>query len=167
MNDVFKFMTPEEIDEHIKALTNENPRRGGKGQPRKGRKRGELGSTIWSEADVMLRRQVVLDLLGQGLSKRRVCEEICSRWEVSASAAYIYYHDALDAMVADNKEVVEKYRDLQIGRLEALAEDALAHNDRKSALTCYEQLNKIGGLYTQKIEADVKEDTTIRFTFGE
>lgn len=163
---VFKFLTPEEIDEHIKALLAVNPQKGGKGTP-KGYTRGRRYPCVWTDADLMLRRQVILDLVGQGLSKRRVNEEMCARWGVSLTSAYAYYNDAMNYMVADNKDVIDKYRDIQISRLESLAEDALAHNDRKSALAAYDQLSKLTGQYVQKIEAEVKEDQTIRFEFGD
>lgn len=162
---VFRFMTPDEVDNHIRTIINQNAAKGGRGQIR-GRK-GKAYSTVWGDADVMLRRQVILDLIGQGLSRRRIVEELCARWGVTTQRVYEYYKDAFNSMINDNEEVVEKYRDLQVGRLEALAEDALAHNDRKSALAAYEQLSKLNGLYVNKVEADVKEDKTIKFSFGD
>ena len=53
-----------------------------------------------------------------------------------------------------------------VEKLERLADDALAHNDRKSALSAYDQINRLNNAYTQKIEADVNQETTISFKFG-
>ena len=153
--DGYTFMTPDEIDAVIREKVNSLPKHpGAKGQtPRK----------KWGEAELMLRRQVVTDLLCQGLSMTRIKQELMARWGVSESTAGNYVHDAINHMATDNEEVREKQRDIMIHRLEGVAEDALAKGDRKSAISAYDQLNKINGLYKEHIEADVKTEITFDF----
>lgn len=152
---VFEFLTPEEQDNIIKKIVNSTSPRGGKRK------------NAWTDYALNIRRQVILDLLGQGLSHTRITQELMARWGVCISTAWNYYNDAVAFLTEDTEVVKANAREIMIQRLEALAEDALAHNDRKSALSAYEQLNKLNALYVNKIEADVKEDTTIRFNFGE
>lgn len=160
----YTFMTPDEVDAIIKNKLSFMPRRI-KGAP-KSKLNGcaQKGKVVWTEAELCLRRQVVTDLLCQGLSSTRVKQELMSRWNVSEESAYNYLRDAINSMASDNEVFMEKARDIMIHKLEGVAENALEHNDRKSALAAYEQLNKISGLYKDKIEADVK--TEIKFDFS-
>ena len=68
-------------------------------------------------------------------------------------------------MIETNKETIEEYRNKMMEKLERLAKDAEEAGDRKSMLAAYEQINKMNGVYTQKVEADVKGE--IKFDFGE
>ena len=52
-----------------------------------------------------------------------------------------------------------------IEKLERLAADAEAHNDRKSMIAAYEQISKLKGAYTTKVEADINGE--LRFKFGD
>ena len=36
----------------------------------------------WEETPLLLRRQIIIDLLGQGLSKTRIVEELMARWDI-------------------------------------------------------------------------------------
>lgn len=148
---VFEFLTPEEQDNIIKKILNSTHARGG------------TQKNAWTEYALNIRRQVILDLLGQGLSHTRITQELMARWGVCISTAWNYYNDAIAFLTEDTEIVKANAREIMIQRLEALAEDALAHNDRKSALTAYEQLNKLNSLYTTKVEADVKTDITFDF----
>lgn len=160
----YTFMSPEEVDIIIKDKLSFMPNR------IKGNSTSCVGGCTvnkknrWNEAELCLRRQVITDLLCQGLSSTRVKQELMSRWEVSGASAIHYIKDAIESMASDNEVFIEKARDIMLHKLEGIAEDALAHNDRKSALSAYEQMNKISGLYKDKIEADVK--TEIKFDFS-
>ena len=61
-------------------------------------------------------------------------------------------------------EDYDKLKDILMHKLEALAEDATNARDRKSALRAYDQISKLAGLYTEKVE--VQQDTNIHFDFG-
>lgn len=155
---VFEFLTPDEVDELIKAKLASHSSKGGRWANKAGK--------LWDERTINIRRAVVYDLLGQGLSRVRIAQELMARWGVTEKPAYDYIKDALENLISDNENFKDSVRESMMHRLESLAEDALAHNDRKSALSAYEQMNKLQGLYVNKVEADVKEDTTIRFEFG-
>lgn len=150
----FQFFTPEEQDAIIKAKLAQQSINGSKFNYR------------WSEDALMVRRQVIIDLLGQGLSHFRIQQELMSRWGVCKTTTFNYIKDAIEYMAESSKEFYKEKTDLMVSRLEAIAEDALAHGDRKSALTAYEQINKITGLYINKIDADVKGDVEITFDFS-
>ena len=63
-------------------------------------------------------------------------------------------------------EINQYNYEIAVQRLESILEDALADKNRKEALQTIDLLNKIQGLYVNKVEADVKADTTIEFKFG-
>lgn len=151
---IFQFLTPEEQDNIIKTRVKMCPKRGGKVQ------RG------WTEDALMVRRQVIIDLIGQGLSHFRIQQELMARWEISQTCAWNYIQDAIKFMGESNKEYYKEKTELMISRLEAIAEDALLNGDRKNALSAYDQLNKLCGLYVQKVDANVKDNVTISFDFG-
>lgn len=156
-NGAFKFMKPEEIDEIMRSIIDDHHTKKGKGSGHQKR---------WTEGDIALRDSVIYDLLGQGLSKRRVAEEISSRWGSGYSTSYTYIQDALARLAEKTKPFVQYCKEEMIERLNAVAEDALAHNDRKSALKAYDEINKLNGLYEEKIDASIKGETEIKFKFG-
>lgn len=158
-NKAYEFLTPEEIDNYIKGRLAMHPNKGGK-------KPCSRNYQIWDETSILIRRSVIWDLLGQGLARVRIQEEIMARWGISYKTAWTYINDAYDALRQNDEEMREYTRGVMLHRLESLAEDALANRDRKSALSAYEQINKINGLYTTKVEADVKGDIDISFDFG-
>ena len=118
----------------------------------------------WQESPLLLRRQIIIDLLGQGLSKTRIVEELMARWNIHNAVAYNYINDAYDYIAETYKEDTPKLRDIAISRLESLAEDALLNRDRASALKAYDQINKLQGLYEEKVKTD--NNLTITFDFG-
>ena len=54
----------------------------------------------------------------------------------------------------------------QITRLMNIACAALQRGDLSNAIKATDLINKLGGLYTEKVEANVKGDTTIQVNFG-
>lgn len=154
---VFKFMEPEEADGLIKQHLAKLPSKGGKC--------GSL-NVRWEGPILQLRRSIILDLISQGLSNRRVSEELQSRWEISDPTAKNYLKDAISYICTEDENLVENYRAINTQRLEGIIEDALAHNDRKSALGALDQLNKMYAQYTQKVDAKVEGEQTITFEFS-
>lgn len=122
---------------------------------------------IWDEYRVEVRRYCVMRMLNTGKSYIECKREMMERWSISKSSADNYLKDALDAVSEVNDKYRDKWRDVQLERLQRIIDDALAHGDRKSALAANEQINKITGQYITKIDADVKEDSTVRFDFGD
>lgn len=153
-NKVFEFLTPEEQDNIIKRIIKSTHARGG------------TQKKAWTDYAINIRRQVILDLLGQGLSYPRIEQELMARWECGHTSVCTYYKDAVNYLSEGSEEYKEHIKEIMVHKLESLAEDALAHNDRKSALSAYEQINKLNNLYVNKVEADVKDNVVIRFDFG-
>lgn len=149
---VFAYMTPEEIDEHIKATI-------------ESAKPGRNPASGWKDADIMIRRQVILEYVAQGLSKTNIMRQICDRWGVKKSCAYKYIIDAMDALVEDNADFIKYNRTKQEERLENIMTMALEDHMYDTFLKASDQLNKIYGLYNEKKEIDLKTD--IHFDFDE
>lgn len=118
----------------------------------------------WQETPLLLRRQIIIDLLGQGLSKTRIVEELMARWGIENSIAYKYINDAYDYIAELYKDDSDKLKEIALSKLESLAEDAIASRDRASALKAYDQINKLQGLYEEKLKTENK--TSITFDFG-
>ena len=104
--------------------------------------------------------------MAQGLGHYRTAQELQNRWKVAYKTAAGYIKDAVEYMGTNIAEINQYNYEIAVQRLENILEDALAHNNRKEALQTIDLLNKIQGLYVNKVEADVKADTTIEFKFG-
>ena len=145
--DSFKFLEPEEIDKIIR----EKAKIAGKCHP-------------WTEPEIMMRNQVIIDLIAQGLSRRRIQEEIMSRWDIKTTAAKVYIKEAYDALMKSNEEYIAFHRDQQVERLENIITEAMEAHEYKAAVMATAELNKLLGLTTnQKITL---ENTDRVFKFG-
>lgn len=143
----FKFLEPEEIDKIIR----EKAKIAGKCHP-------------WTEPELMMRNQVIIDLIGQGLSRRRIQEEIMSRWGIKITCAKTYIKEAYDALLRNNEEYISYQRDQQVERLENIITEAMEAHEYKAAVMATAELNKLLGLTTnQKITL---ENTDRVFKFG-
>lgn len=141
----FKFLKPEEIDLII-------------------RNRVEIANKAnpWTEAELTMRNQVIIDLIGQGLSRRRIVEEMMSRWGICYATANDYLKQAYDVLMKGNEEFVAYNKEKQVERLETIITDAQMAGDFKAAVNAVAELNKLLGLTTtQKVTLDV--DRTFKF----
>lgn len=148
----FTFLTPEEQDTLIKSRIAMHTTK------------GNNCKKVWTEDALMVRRQVIIDLLGQGLSYTRIQQELMARWGVGHSSVINYIKEAIRWMGEQNKAFTDDARDAMMERLTALAEDAIAHNDRKSALGAYEMMSRIQGITTDK--KDINLTGSLEFKFG-
>lgn len=144
-NDIFKFLDPAEIDALIKLKISVNKR-----EP-------------WTEAELMMRNQVIVDLLGQGLSRRRIVEEIMSRWGIKQSMAYQWIKEAMELLMEGNEEFLEFNRDKQIERLENIITEAMEAHEYKAAVMATAELNKLLGLTTNQKVTIENADRTFKF----
>ena len=145
--EAFKFLEPEEIDNIIKN---------------KARVAGKVNP--WTEPELMMRNQVIIDLISQGLSRRRIQEEIMSRWGVKEVAAKTYIKAAYDLLFHDNEEFVQYNREKQVERLENIITEALTAHEYKAAVMATAELNKLLGLtINQKVTL---ENVDRVFKFG-
>lgn len=129
-------------------------------------KKGKVPPSIagWGEDALTFRRQAIMELMGKGKSRTKIVNEISERWDVSKTSAYIYVKDVNQFLTDSYKEESDHLKDIIFHKLECLAEDALEHNDRKSALKAYEDIARMGGLYEEKVK--LENNTTIKFDFG-
>lgn len=129
----FQFLDPEEIDNRIRQVIANS-------------------QTVkkWSEVDLMMRNSVIFDLIGQGLSYRRIKEELCARWGVSTTTANTYYVIALKQLKTSNEILQDKWADILTERLESVMEKADQAGDRKSYLQAAKQLADITGANAPK-----------------
>lgn len=151
-----RLMTDDEID----AYMEERIHRTGNINTRMSNKQRE-----WTEAELQIRNMVILDMLKNGMSRPLISLELQRRWGINKTTACRYIRIALDALVEDNEEFIKEARDIAVNRLEGLMEDSIARGDRANALKAMDMLNKINGLYTEKVE--VKGDAVIAFEFNE
>lgn len=129
----FQFLSPEEIDNRMKQVISNSQTH-----------------QKWTEVDLMMRNSVIYDLIGQGLSYRRIVEELCARWGVSTASANTYYVVALKQLRDANELIKDKWADILTERLESIMEKADQAGDRKSYLQATKQLADITGANAPK-----------------
>lgn len=129
----FQFLSPEEIDNRIRQVISNSQTH-----------------QKWTEVDLMMRNSVIYDLIGQGLSYRRIVEELCARWGVSTTSANTYYVVALKQLRDANELIKDKWADILTERLESIMEKADQAGDRKSYLQATKQLADITGANAPK-----------------
>lgn len=150
-------LTPEQID---KIIMDEHHRLSPKTCKNKPQKQNS-----WDEDIVSLRRRVIMEMIGKGMTRVSISKDLEKRWDISNTTAYNYIRDTFKYIAENYKQDYEHLKDILMHKLESLAEEASQARDRKSALRAYEQISKLAGLYTDKVE--VKQDTEIKFNFGE
>lgn len=143
--DTFQFLEPSEIDAIIKMRVK------------------TVKKEPWTEAELTMRNQVIIDLIGQGLSRRRIQEEIMSRWSISSTTAKVYIKEAYDTLLHNNEEFLEYQRDQQIERLENIITEAMEAHEYKAAVMATAELNKLLGLTTQQKVTIENVDRTFKF----
>ena len=151
-----ELLTQEQID---KLIMDEHHRLSWKTCKNKAQK-----NNSWDDDIVALRRRTIMEMLGKGMTKMSISKDLGKRWDISESTAYNYIKDTFKYIAENYKEDYDKLKDILMHKLESLAEEATEARDRKSALRAYEQISKLAGLYTEKVE--VQADTNIRFDFG-
>ena len=118
----------------------------------------------WEESELNLRREAIYHEMGLGKSYAFMCYDLAERWDCSQSQMQDYIAEARRALSQTAKEGIEEFRTKMTEKLERLAKDAEEHGDRKSMLAAYDQISKLNGAYTTKVEAEVNGD--IKFDFG-
>lgn len=118
----------------------------------------------WDEDVVVLRRRTIMEMIGKGMTRMSIAKELEKRWDISNTTAYNYIRDTFKYIAENYKEDYDKLKDILMHKLESLAEEATEARDRKSALRAYEQISRLAGLYSDKLE--VQAQTEIKFDFG-
>lgn len=148
---LFKNYTIEEIEKFIQSVYKPKSERKGK-------------KVFWINDKLELRRLYIQKCINDGMSKPMVHQRLKELLGIETQCAYRYIKDAMDNLVENNEEVKKYYRDIQISRTEQLLNMSIARGDLKNALTANEQLNKINGIYNEKVETEVKH--IYKFNFG-
>ena len=150
-------LTIEEQDAIIIGCLNKHTKRG-----------GSISNDlkIWNDEAIQIRRDIIIELLGKGLNHDKVVKEMSNRWGVSRPTGYKYLKDACEYLSEGSQELKEHYAEVAQSRITAILEKCIEGNNNRLALASLDMLNRIQGLYTSKIEAEVKQDTTIEFKFG-
>ena len=145
-------MTIEERDKYIRDTARRKRESGG-------------ANKAWTDEEKIIRHEAILYELGLGKSIAQMTHELIERWGVSDKTITNYIKECRQYLAEKGMENIEEYRSKMIEKLERLAADAQLAGDRKTMLAAYDQISKLSGAYTQKVEADVKQE--IKFDFGE
>lgn len=125
----------------------------------------KMNARSWSNDDLVIRDEIIYHEMGLGKSTSQICYDLSERWGCHFQTVMKYVSEAKKRLIETNRENPESFKQKMMEKLERLAKDAEAHNDRKTMLAVYAEMNKLNNMYTTKVEADVKE--TITFEFGE
>ena len=96
---IYRFISPEEADELIKAKLAQFSRKGGKAS----------SAVKWTEGELQLRHSVILEYIcEQGLSRENTAKQISDRWSVGLNTARRYVKEAVASLTKDFDEYTEE-----------------------------------------------------------
>lgn len=99
-------------------------------------------------------------MAAMGIPRDEITEELCDKYGFSDRDTISRYHKAAIAALDErNKEYFKDIAKANTQRLTAIIEEAYEQGDRRSMLSAIDMLNKMGNLYTQKV--DIKTDSPI------
>lgn len=110
-----------------------------------------------------LRRQVIMQLLKRGMPRTEIVSFIMEKLNASEKSSYEYLNDVFDYIKTTDEQLKEDVRLTTIEKLQEVVKDCLERGKHKEALSAYDQINKINGLYTETKNVNVKD---ITFKFG-
>ena len=146
---IYKFLTPEEVDNMIK------------GHMDAVRKTHQCK---WQKDELLIRNAVILEYIcTQGLSNRQTALQISDRWQISEHTAIEWVKSALQTLGEHVTDNIEDQRNKHLERLESILQDALDRSASDTALKAMDQIAKVLGLNSEKREVNVNE--TINFEF--
>lgn len=147
-------MTDEQIDDIIRPFCQ---------TLRQSVKEKGLRTPGWTEGILNVRRLAVIRLIHQGKSNAVMTHELHDRWGVTNGTASTYINDALKYLSEIDTEPRLKKKKIE-EMLEKTMEKCEAEGNHKLAMQALDMLNKMGGNYVTKVEAEIK--TEIEFNFG-
>lgn len=110
-----------------------------------------------------LRRQIIMQLLKRGMPRTEIVSFLMQKLSASEKSSYEYLNDVFDYIKTTDEKLKEDVRLCTIEKLQSVVQDCLARGKHKEALSAYDQINKINGLYTETKNVNVKD---ITFKFG-
>lgn len=100
-----------------------------------------------------------------GLNNLSLYKKYKDAWNISRTGMTVLINEAYEMMKIGDEEYMEELRQINIKRLEDLYTDALASNDKASALKAMDLINKTAGLYTTKVE--LGGNTSFKYVFAD
>ena len=150
-DNIYKFMTPEEIDTMVKAHLDSCRR---------------SHAHPWDKSQLLIRNAVILEYIcSQGLSNRQTAYQISDRWGISVDTAIEWIKSALETLAQHATPNIEDARQKHLERLESILQDSLDRCASDTALKAMDQIAKILGLNSEKKDINVKAEETIKFEF--
>lgn len=96
------------------------------------------------------------ELLLAGLQKGKIKLRMHNDYGMPFNDMEYIWIDVKKRLIEETEIIKSCAKELNLVRLMDLYENSLKNNDRKSALSCLEQIAKLQSLYTQKVEVDNK-----------
>lgn len=87
-----------------------------------------------------------------GLNNLSLYKKHKDAWNISRTGMTNLINEAYEMMKIGDEEYMEELRQINIKRLEDLYSNALASDDKASALKAMDLINRTAGLYTTKVE---------------
>lgn len=128
----------------------------------------EMGRKVaWTEEDIYIRHQLIINWLSQGRPGVDVARDIRNLWGVVDSTSRLYISEALEYLTKATDEYRDKQRELQVARLEKYMEECRLTGKYMEAAKFAEQIAKITGTYQDNKKIEIKSEQPISITFGE
>lgn len=101
----------------------------------------------------------------QCTTRRDVVDKLVEKYNMTTRQAYRYIRTAYQQAIELSEKEIVTLKMIQLGRLEHLMDRALKRNDIKSAVAVIDTINKLYGLYDQKVKVEITKDV-IQFKFA-
>lgn len=120
----------------------------------------------WSKEDLLIRHQLIINWLGQGMPRMELHRMMHNIWGITSSSATLYIKEALEYLTSSTDEYRDKMRELQMAKIEHLIEECRLTGKYLEASKFQDQLNKLCGLYVENKKVELTSDGPITVTFG-
>lgn len=118
------------------------------------------GKIMWKPFEKEARDRLVYTLFVRGYSPVKIVNFITDTFKINRNSAYEWLRDAKKDAIPDDDEYREKALQIQLERLN----DIVENGTEKGKIAALEQINKLLGLYKEKVE--VETENNITFTFN-
>ena len=121
----------------------------------------------WSEEDLYIRHQLIINWLSTGRPIMDVARDIRNLWGVVDSTARKFIDEALQYLTESTAEYRDKAREIQLARLEKYMEECRLCGKYLEAAKFAEQIAKLTGTYQDNKKLEITSNKPISITFGE
>lgn len=127
---------------------------------------GSQGTEKKLSRKLKIRIVKVADWVRQGCSKTKIIEMLQTEENLGYQQAIRTYRATMDYL-SPTEEEQDDIRASVVSALQDIVEEARKDKDRANAIKALQQLSKISGLETQRIDANVNGNVCVSFDFGE